>query len=134
MTGADLAQRQATHVTMSACAPVLPDCPATTGNNTASAVNCAIVPNRPTTAARNAVARLMWSLAIACARQKTPWTGRARPAHTDHGLQSDGRLILGRHQVAVADHANQALSASTRQVGEPVLPRISTTSRAAPAR
>ncbi len=50
-------------VTASACAPALPDWPATTGNKTASAVNLAIVlSNSPTTAAaRKAVARLICS-------------------------------------------------------------------------
>ncbi len=50
-------------VTASACAPVLPDWPATTGISTASAVNLAMSPsNEPTTAAaRNAVTRLICS-------------------------------------------------------------------------
>src|SRR6266550_5675349 len=50
-------------VTASACIPLLPDCPATTGMSTARAVYFAIVPsNSPTTnAARNAVARLISS-------------------------------------------------------------------------
>ena len=50
-------------VTASACAPALPDCPATTGSSTASAVNCEMTPsNRPTTAAaRKAVSRLICS-------------------------------------------------------------------------
>ena len=50
-------------VTARACAPELPDCPATTGSNTASAVYLAIVDSkRPTTAAaRNAVSRLICS-------------------------------------------------------------------------
>ena len=50
-------------VTASACAPALPDCPATTGSSTASAVNFAIVSeNNPTTdAARKAVSRLICS-------------------------------------------------------------------------
>ena len=50
-------------VTASACAPVLPDCPATTGMSTASAVKRAMVSSkRPTTeAARNAVSRFTCS-------------------------------------------------------------------------
>ena len=50
-------------VTASACMPLFPDWPATTGSRIASAVNLAMVPsNIPTTnAARNAVARLISS-------------------------------------------------------------------------
>ena len=98
-------------VTASAWAPALPDCPATTGNSTASAVNCAIVDsNSPTTAAaRNAVARLICSHGK---RLRTANCGSRQrallAAGADHHLDVDRRRFLeGLQQRVVADRADQ---------------------------
>ena len=94
-------------VTANACAPVFPDCPATTGKRTARAVKRAMVPsNNPTTeAARKAVRRLTSSHGSRL-RTAKPTGERARSSLLAPTMRLDiggGRLLDGLQEGAVGD-------------------------------
>ena len=110
-------------VTASACAPVLPDWPATTGSRIARAVNCAMVSSkRPTTKeARKAVSRLI------CSHGRRFLTAKANrregafvAARADHGLHVGGGLGFdrGQHRVVADDADEVALEIHDRQGGQ----------------
>ena len=98
-------------VTASACAPALPDCPATTGNSTASAVNCAIVDsNKPDDGGGQKRRReIDLQPRQALANGELRLGERALlAARADHHLNVDGgRFLEGFQQRVVADRADQ---------------------------